>query len=145
MSDLYIVFGSSYIKGRLINFLIKNKAINIHMGISPYYRGSDCNFWSLYDNNFHLVGGTVHLISKGLDSGPILFHTRAKKNKNPFLFTMSAVKQTIDILEKKIKDKKLNLNNTIKQNKKLQIRYTRKSEFTDKVIEKFMSKKIRII
>ena len=83
MSDLYIVFGSSYIKGRLINFLIKNKAINIHMGISPYYRGSDCNFWSLYDNNFHLVGGTVHLISKGLDSGPILFHTRAKKNKNP--------------------------------------------------------------
>ena len=58
---------------------------------------------------------------------------------------MSAVKQTIDILEKKIKDKKLNLNNTIKQNKKLQIRYTRKSEFTDKVIEKFMSKKIRII
>ena len=74
MSDLYIVFGSSYIKGRLINFLIKNKAINIHMGISPYYRGSDCNFWSLYDNNFHLVGGTVHLISKGLDSGPILFH-----------------------------------------------------------------------
>ena len=51
----------------LINFLIKKKTINIHMGISPYYRGSDCNFWAMYDNNLHLVGGTVHLISKGLD------------------------------------------------------------------------------
>ena len=36
-SDLYIVFGSSYIKGDLIDFLTKKKAINIHMGVSPYY------------------------------------------------------------------------------------------------------------
>ena len=43
-SDLYIVFGSSYIKGPLVDFLIQQKAINIHAGVSPYYRGSDCNF-----------------------------------------------------------------------------------------------------
>ena len=70
----------------------------------------------MYDNNLHLVGGTVHLISKGLDSGPILFHVSPNKNKNPYLYTMSAVKLT-DTLVKKIKDKKLNLNKTIKQNK----------------------------
>ena len=58
-SDLYIVFGSSFIKGDLVKFLIKKKAINIHMGISPYYRGTDCNFWALYDNNPHLVGATI--------------------------------------------------------------------------------------
>ena len=50
-SDFYIVFGSSFIKGWLIEFLIEKKAINIHMGVSPYYRGSSCNFWALYDNN----------------------------------------------------------------------------------------------
>ena len=44
-SDIYIVFGSSYIKGKLVDFLIK-KAINIHMGVSPYW-GCDCNFWAL--------------------------------------------------------------------------------------------------
>ena len=38
-SDYYIVFGSSYIKGELVEFLVNNKAINIHMGVSPYYRG----------------------------------------------------------------------------------------------------------
>jgi len=39
------------------------------MGISPYYRGNDCNFWALNDNNPHLVGSTIHLLSKGLDNG----------------------------------------------------------------------------
>ena len=143
-SELYIVFGSSYIKGKLINFLIKNKAINIHMGISPYYRGSDCNFWALYDNNPHLVGGTIHMISKGLDSGPIIYHALAKKNKNSFIYSMLAVKSTIDSLVSKIKNNKLNLKKTTKQNKNNEIRYTRKSEFTDQVIKNFMKKKIKL-
>ena len=71
-SDIYIVFGSSYIKGNLVDFLVSQKAINVHAGVSPYYRGSDCNFWALYDNNSHLAGSTIHYLSKGLDSGPIL-------------------------------------------------------------------------
>ena len=71
-SDIYVVFGSSYIKGELVNYLVKQKTINIHMGVSPYYRGTDCNFWALYDNNPHLVGATIHMLSKGLDNGPIL-------------------------------------------------------------------------
>ena len=36
-SDKYIVFGSSYIKGPLIDFLINKNTYNIHMGVSPYY------------------------------------------------------------------------------------------------------------
>ena len=71
-SDVYVVFVSSYIKGELVDFLVKQKAINIHAGVSPYYRGTDCNFWALYDDNTHLVGTTIHLLSKGLDSGPML-------------------------------------------------------------------------
>ena len=63
-SDIYLVFGSSYIKGDLINFLVKNKTINIHMGVSPYYRGTDCNFWALYDGNPHLVGSTITIYLK---------------------------------------------------------------------------------
>ena len=143
LSDLYIVFGSSYIKGRLINFLIKNKAINIHMGISPYYRGSDCNFWAQYDNNLHMVGGTIHKISKGLDSGPIIYHALVKPSKNPFIYSMSAVKFTIDSLVKKIREDNLNLIKPIKQKKKFEIRYTKKSEFTDDVIKNFIKRKVK--
>ena len=32
--------GSSLIK----EYKILKKTINIHMGVSPYYRGADCNF-----------------------------------------------------------------------------------------------------
>ena len=71
-SDIYVVFGSSYIKGELVDFLVNHKALNIHMGVSPYYRGTDCNYWTLVDDNPHLVGATIHMISKGLDSDQIL-------------------------------------------------------------------------
>src|SRR5262249_20795844 len=71
-ADLLIVFGASWIKGALVDRLIERGAINIHMGISPYYRGSSCNFWALYDGNPDLVGATIHRLSKGLDSGAML-------------------------------------------------------------------------
>ena len=47
-SDIFLVFGSSFIKGWLIDFLIKKQALNIHLGVSPYYRGNSCNFWACY-------------------------------------------------------------------------------------------------
>ena len=85
-SDIYIVFGSSFIKKNwLINFLIKKKAINIHMGLSPFYRGSSCNFWAVKDKKPELVGSTIHYLSKGLDSGKIISHCLPDyKQKNCF-------------------------------------------------------------
>ena len=92
-SDIYIVFGASYIKGWLIDFLIEKKALNIHMGLSPYYRGSACNFWALYDNRPSYVGATIHMLSKGLDNGDILFHctTELIDGDTSFDFTMRSV------------------------------------------------------
>ena len=44
-ADIIIVFGASYIRDELIDRLIERRAVNIHMGVSPFYRGSSCNFW----------------------------------------------------------------------------------------------------
>lgn len=52
------------------------------MGLSPYYRGTDCNFWALYDKKPQYVGATIHLLSKGIDSGPTLYHALSKPEKN---------------------------------------------------------------
>ena len=144
-SDIFVVFGSSYIKGWLINFLIKKKAINIHMGLSPYYRGSSCNFWALKDNNPHLVGATIHYLSKGLDSGKIIYHIFPdKKFQNIFEYTMSVVKNAHSVLAKKIKDKTILKAKSYKQDDKLQIRYTKNIDFNDKILKKFFKKKITI-
>ena len=143
-SDYYIVFGSSYIKGPLIKFLTKKKAINIHMGVSPYYRGTDCNFWALYDDNPHFVGSTIHLLSEGLDSGQILYHAISEPISNPFTYTMSTVKSAFKSLETRILNNNLKKIRPEKQMKEKEIRYSRRKEFDKKTINNFFKKKIKM-
>jgi|TARA_Y100000310_G_scaffold246378_1_gene251667 hypothetical protein len=143
-SDVYVVFGSSYIEGDLADFLIKNKAFNIHMGISPYYRGTDCNFWALYDDNPHLVGATIHLLSKGLDSGAILYHALSQIKNNPFEYTMSTVKSAFISLAERIKNESIfNIKPKV-QNKDKEVRCSKKTEFTEEVVKRFLEKKINL-
>ena len=141
-SDFYIVFGSSYIKGELIDFLIKQKAINIHAGVSPYYRGSACNFWALYDDNPHLVGSTIHLLSKGLDSGPMLYHAMSNLKTNPFEYTMSTVKSAFHSIAERIKDGSIFTIKPLVQDRVKEIRYTKKIDFNEEVVREYFKKKI---
>ena len=141
-SDIYVVFGSSYIKGELVDFLVKQKAINIHAGISPYYRGCDCNFWALYDDNPHLVGSTIHLLSKGLDSGPMLYHAMSNIKINPFEYTMSTVKSAFHSIAERIKDNSIFKIKPLFQDKIKEVRYSKKSDFSEEVVKKYFEKKI---
>ena len=145
-SDIYIVFGSSYIKGWLIDHLISNNAINIHMGISPYYRGSSCNFWALYDYNPHLMGATIHMLSKGLDSGKILYHVLPTNINcsNLFDFTMMSVKSAHESLVKRVSNGEINKYNLVTQNSNLEVRYTKNSDFTDVVAKEFLDRNMSI-
>jgi len=141
-SDIYVVFGSSYIKGHLIDFLVEQKAINIHMGVSPYYRGTDCNFWALYDDNPHLVGATIHMLSKGLDSGSMLYHAMSNIKTNPFEYTMSTVKAAFHSIAERIKDKSIFEIEPIAQDKSKEVRYSKKIEFNEKVVKNYFTKNI---
>ena len=143
-SDIYVVFGSSYIKRELVDYLVKQKAINIHMGVSPYYRGTDCNFWALYDNNPHLAGATIHMLSKGLDSGPMLYHAMSYIKTNPFEYTMSTAKAAFHSIAERIEDKSIFEIKPIIQNKKNEIRYSKKIEFNDEVVKKYFNKEINL-
>ena len=70
------------------------------MGISPFYRGTDCNFWAMYDDRPDYVGATIHRLTKGLDSGPILYYAFSEYTNDPFVYTMSTVKSAIISLKK---------------------------------------------
>ena len=85
-SDHFVVFGFSCIKGPLGDFLVKHRAKNIHMGVSPYYRGALCNFWALFDARPDLVGATINVLSKKLDGGSMLFHALPEANEAGSLF-----------------------------------------------------------
>ena len=141
-SDVYVVFGSSYIKGELIDFLLEQRTINIHAGVSPYYRGTDCNFWALYDDNPHQVGATIHLLSRGLDSGPMLYHAMSNLKNNPFEYTMSTIKSAFHSIAERIKDGSIFTIKPVVQNKKEEVRYSKKSEFNEEIVKKYFEKEI---
>lgn len=145
-SDIYVVFGASYIKGWLVDFLVEHRAINIHMGLSPYYRGSSCNFWALYDNNAEYVGATIHLLSKGLDSGDMLFHCIPKFviGDSIFDFTMRSVWVAQESLTKTIKNETIFSFKNVQQNKKKEVRYTKNKEFTDEIVKEFLNREIHL-
>jgi len=140
-SDVYVVFGSSFIKGELCDFLLENRALNIHLGTSPYYRGSSCNFWAMYDRRPDYVGATIHLLSKGLDSGPMLFHALPKAQAcDPFMVGMLAVKAAHTGLIHYLKSGEIWNMSTVDQDKSCEIRYTRSRDFTDEVASDYLGK-----
>ena len=112
------------------------------MGVSPYYRGTDCNFWALYDDNPHIVGATIHLLSKGVDSGAILYHALSDIKNNPFEYTMSTVKSAFHSLAERIKNQSIFDIKPIIQNKEKGIRYSKKDELNEEIIKSFFFKKI---
>jgi methionyl-tRNA formyltransferase len=73
--DLVIVNGTSIIKTPIIES-VPQRIINIHVGITPEYRGTHGGFWAIYNGEIEMVGVTVHLIDKGIDSGAILSQKR---------------------------------------------------------------------
>ena len=138
-SDYYVVFGSSYIKGELCDYLVANRTLNIHMGLSPWYRGSSCNFWALYDRRPDKVGATIHRLSSGLDSGDMLFHALpATGTHDGFLLGMRAVQAAHAGLVEHIRTGAIHDLTPIAQDKSLEIRYTRNRDFTDQVANEYL-------
>jgi hypothetical protein len=70
-----LVFGTSWLREPWLE-AFGGKMVNLHLGLSPYFRGAGTNFWALYQGQPELFGATVQEIDAGIDSGPILFHVR---------------------------------------------------------------------
>lgn len=73
--DYVVVFGSSILREHIID-MFPDRIINMHLGLSPYYRGSGTNFWPLYDEKPEYVGVTIHYLDKGIDTGKIIAQAR---------------------------------------------------------------------
>jgi hypothetical protein len=138
-SDYYVVFGASYLKGALAEFLIEKRAVNIHMGASPYYRGNSCNFWAIHDGRADYVSGTIHMINKGLDSGPILLHALPRPQVvDPFLLGMISVDVSQNAVVHHIKNGTLYDLPPVPQDRSQELRYTKNIEFTDDVAQRYL-------
>ena len=140
-ADRFIVFGASYIKGPLVELLVSRGAINIHMGVSPFYRGSSTNFWAMYDHRPKYVGATIHQLSTGLDSGPILFHAFPKSQRvDPFVHGMRCVRAAHVAAVESIRSGRIDKITPVPQDKTLQLRYSKNAQFTDAVASEYLDR-----
>lgn len=73
--DLIVLYGTGLVKPPLLSFY-DNRIINIHLGLSPYYRGAGTNFWPLVYREPEYVGATIHLAVERVDAGGILVQVR---------------------------------------------------------------------
>ncbi len=74
--DIAITFGVSILKPDLIKRL-KNSVLGIHLGLSPYYRGSGTNFFPFVNGDLGAVGYTLMHLNAEIDKGPIIHQGRA--------------------------------------------------------------------
>ena len=70
-ADIVICYGSSLIKPDLID-AYKGKFLNVHLGLSPYYKGSGTNIFPIIDKRPEMVGATFMYIDQGIDTGDII-------------------------------------------------------------------------
>ena len=73
--DVVLVFGTGLLKRPLID-AFPGRILNIHLGLSPYYRGAGTNFWPLVNGEPEYCGATIHFLDVGVDTGPIIAHVR---------------------------------------------------------------------
>lgn len=87
--DVILVFGTAVVSDKILS-LAHKVAINMHTGISPYYRGAGCTFWPLYNEELHMLGATIHECTSKIDGGMIYEIGRVTLELNDNLSTVFA-------------------------------------------------------
>tara|TARA_B100000212_G_C27362527_1_gene528858 strand:+ start:671 stop:1492 length:822 start_codon:yes stop_codon:yes gene_type:complete len=70
-----LVYGTSIIKGDIIN-KFKRRIFNLHLGLSPYYRGAGTNYFPFVNNEPEYAGSTFMYLDEGIDTGEIIHQIR---------------------------------------------------------------------
>lgn len=68
--DLLVVWGSGMIDDRIIR--TAKRAINLHLGLCPHYRGALANQLAVLHGDYAQIGATIHELSDRPDAGAIL-------------------------------------------------------------------------
>lgn len=87
--DLLLIYGTVLVGPRILS-LTRNIALNMHTGIAPHYRGADCAFWPVYNQELHRIGATVHECTMVIDGGKIFGTTKAQLFPTDDIFSIFA-------------------------------------------------------
>lgn len=68
--DAILIYGTSIVQNAALG-QARDICLNMHTGVSPHYRGTACAFWPVVNDEFEMLGATIHGCTSGVDAGPI--------------------------------------------------------------------------
>ncbi len=87
--DVLLIYGTAVVGDKVLS-LASQLALNLHTGMSPYYRGAGCAFWPLYNGEPERLGATIHQCTSRLDGGAIYRVGQASIEAEDDLFAVFA-------------------------------------------------------
>ena len=161
--DFIICYGTSLLKENFINTFY-NKIINIHLGLSPYYKGVATNFFPILDRKPEFIGGSLIFADKSVDGGEIIHQKQAKILPNDtihsvgFRLLVDLVEELVFILrnnKKYLKKKNVNINKVLKLDNKGKVYYRKdfnlekifkaKKFINDGLFRNYKAKRIKLV
>lgn len=110
--DALLVFGTSIVGAETLA-LARDQAVNLHTGISPRYRGTDCAFWPVVNREPEWIGATVHECAAAVDGGEVFGVACAEWHPNDRLHALFAravecgAELYIDVIRRYLRDGEL--------------------------------------
>lgn len=137
---LIIVYGASIIKKPLLDLMPYGRIVNLHLGMSPYYRGSGTNFWPFVNKELQFVGSTLLNIDAGVDTGDIIAHVQPifQPDDNVHTAGCKVIKESAKALTELVKRIKHGEEiRATKQWKSVPSRYYRKKDFGEESLKAY--------
>jgi folate-dependent phosphoribosylglycinamide formyltransferase PurN len=100
-----VVNGTRILEEKVLNGT-SGVLLNIHEGITPFYRGVHCGYWALAAGDPEHCGVTIHKIDKGIDTGPIVAQAliRPTPADNFYTYPLLQIATSIPLLKRAVCD-----------------------------------------
>lgn len=97
--EVIFLFGTGILEEQWLQ-AFDSKIINLHLGLSPFYRGTATLFWPFFNHEIECVGTTIHLAEKKVDAGKIIERIKPdiEVGDTYYDINMKAIKKSIDLL-----------------------------------------------
>lgn len=103
--EIIIVNGTRIISKTVLDE-ISVPIINMHVGITPKYRGVHGGYWAMANNDAENCGVTIHYVNSGVDTGDVIRQKRINVSSSdnfvtyPYIQTGEGIKLELEILDK---------------------------------------------
>lgn len=137
--DIILLFGTSILRDGWLN-RFPDRIINLHLGLSPYYRGSATLFWPFVHRELECLGTTIHLAEAKVDAGRILSRIKPDwiEGDNYYSTTHKLIRKSIDAMPQ-IVDDYINGRCAAIEQERVNGRLCRKADFSEDALRNVLA------